>query len=67
MAEKDKKKKPVSHSEGMGFGTQIFLLVLAIFIIWVLMGGAKKEEVKNVFTMPEPADSMPIGSYGPSN
>jgi hypothetical protein len=67
MAEKDKKKKPVSHSEGMGFGTQIILLVLAVFIIWVLMGGAKKAQIKEVFTMPEPAESTPIGSYGSSN
>lgn len=66
MAEKKKEKKH-EGGEGMGFGTQIFLLVLVIFIIWVLVGGAKKEQVKDVFTMPEPSDSTPIESYGSSN
>lgn len=49
MAEKGKptkkpEKKPESSSKGgMSFGLQVILFVLAIFIIWVLGGGAQKE------------------------
>jgi len=49
MAEKEKKddkKKIIHHSKGeISFGLEIILFIVAIFIIWVLTGGPKKESV----------------------
>jgi len=46
MAEKPKKeeKKYEHHhsSGGMGFGTEVILFIVIIFIIWILSGGSKK-------------------------
>lgn len=47
MAEKDKKdsKKHSSHSKGgVSFGVEVLLFVVIIFILWILTGGAKKEQ-----------------------
>jgi hypothetical protein len=60
MAEKKKpSKKPESHSSkgGMSFGLEVILLLVAIFIIWILGGGAKKEIKTGPFI--NPADIVP--------
>lgn len=62
MAE-DKKpnKKPESPSSkgGMSFGMEVLLFILAIFIIWILTGGAKKDiETSGPFI--NPADIVPV-------
>jgi hypothetical protein len=54
MAEKSKEKKgekKKSHHHGgeIPFGLEVVLFVLAIFVIWVLMGGAKKGKVEDPF------------------
>lgn len=65
MAEKSKEKK---HSGGgMPFGLEVLLFVVVIFIIWILMGGVKKdkeEKQKSMFLIPEPGQISPLGSYG---
>jgi hypothetical protein len=67
MAEKPKEKK---HSGGeMAFGLEVLLFVVAIFVIWILMGGAKKdknEKQKSPFLIPAPGQISPIGTYGSS-
>lgn len=63
MAEKE--KKPVAHNKGgMSFGQEILLFVVVIFIIWVLMGGAKKEIPSTPFIVPNEGEVIPIGTYG---
>lgn len=65
MAEKPKEKK---HSGGgMSFGLEILLFIVAIFIIWILMGGAKKEKQNSMFLLQEPGQITPSGTYGSSN
>ena len=59
MAEKDKKKddkkKHSSHSKGgMSFGMEVLLFVIAVFILWVLTGGNKKEQVNTSLFNPIP-------------
>lgn len=54
MAEKkkDDKKKPAPkhHSGGgMSFGMEVVLFVLAIFVIWMLMGKPKTENSDKPF------------------
>jgi hypothetical protein len=41
MAEKDKKHSS-SHGPKIPFGLEVILFVVAIFIIWILTGGAKE-------------------------
>lgn len=63
MAEKPKEKKH-SGGGGMPFGLEVLLFVIAIFIIWILMGGAKKDKEKSIFLVPESGQVMPVGTYG---
>jgi hypothetical protein len=46
---KDEKKKPHHHRGEIPFGLEVVLFVLAIFVIWILMGGAKKGKVEDPF------------------
>ncbi|MFA6251283.1 MAG: hypothetical protein WC603_01495 [Candidatus Paceibacterota bacterium] len=67
MAEKPKEKK---HSGGgMSFGLEVLLFVVAIFIIWILMGGAKKDKDKeeSMFLIQKPGQISNSGSYGSSD
>ena len=51
MAEKPKKdeKKHSHHSGGeIHFGLEVLLFIVAIFVIWVLTGGAKKTTPDNI-------------------
>ena len=71
MAEKskDKKdiKKPSHHSGGeMHFGLEVLLFVVAVFIIWVLAGGAKKPVTnEKPFIIPLSDTVNPGTTYGP--
>jgi len=70
MAEKKKdKKKEEKHSGhskgGMSFGLEVLLLVVAVFIIWMLTGGNKKEAPKSPVLDKTPASDVttPTGGY----
>jgi hypothetical protein len=56
---KDKKKSEHKHHSGgeMNFGVQVILFVVAIFIIWVLTGGTKKEAPKSPLLVPTPTNN----------
>lgn len=67
MAEKEKKKedkKPAHHSGGISFGLEVVLFVVAIFILWVLTGGAKKVEEEKPFITPLTDPVNPGATYG---
>ncbi|MFA6392739.1 MAG: hypothetical protein WCW54_01485 [Candidatus Paceibacterota bacterium] len=50
MAEKYEDKKPKKKSGGeMNFGLEIILFIVAIFVIWVLMGKPKSENTDKPF------------------
>jgi len=62
MAENKKPtKKPESHSSkgGMSFGMEVLLFVLAIFIIWILTGGIKKD-IKTSGPLIDPSVLVPV-------
>ena len=63
----DKDKKPTKHaSGGIPFGLEILLFILLIFVIWVLTGGAKKDEDKPFITpLTDPVN--PGMKYGPED
>jgi hypothetical protein len=63
MAEKPKEKKR-SGGGGISFGLEVLLFVVAVFIIWILMGGAKKDKQKSMFLLQEPGQITPSGTYG---
>lgn len=51
---KDKKEKHHHHSKGeMSFGLEVFLFVVAIFILWLVTGGAKKETPTSPLLVPK--------------
>jgi hypothetical protein len=64
MAEKPKKDEKKHHHSGgeMAFGLEVVLFVVAIFVIWILMGGAKKEQPQNMLIKPEPGQIVPSGN-----
>jgi hypothetical protein len=69
MAEekKDKKKKK-QHSGGeMAFGLEVLLFVLVVFVLWVLLGGAKKPTPNKPFIVPLTDPSYPGRVYGPED
>lgn len=52
MAEKpkDEKKKPKKHtSGGMPFGLEVLLFVVAVFVVWLLVGKPKSENADKPF------------------
>lgn len=56
MAEKpktkkeDDKKKPKKHSGGeMNFGLEVILFIVALFVVWVLVGKPKTENADKPF------------------
>jgi hypothetical protein len=56
---KDEKKKPKKHSSGgISFGMEVLLFVLAVFIIWVLVGQPKSENVDKPFMQGQPSISQ---------
>ena len=67
MAEKSKDEKGEHHSGGeMHFGLEVLLFVVAIFIIWILAGGAKKPVTEEKpFITPLSDQVNPGTTYGP--
>lgn len=61
-----KKFKNLNGGE-MSFGVEILLFVVVIFVIWVLVGGAKKEQPENLFMVPNQGEVIPAGTFGNSN
>jgi len=49
----------------MSFGLEVLLFVVAIFIIWVLTGGAKKTTEEKPFIIPLNDPVNPGVKYGP--
>ncbi|HAQ02345.1 hypothetical protein A2467_03250 [Candidatus Nomurabacteria bacterium RIFOXYC2_FULL_36_8] len=47
---KDIKKKPAHHSGGeMSFGMELILFLVAIFVIWILVGKPRSENTDKPF------------------
>lgn len=68
--DKDKKKKEEHSSKGgIPFGLEVLLFVLAIFVIWVLTGGAKKTTpaTEKPFITPLTDPVNPGTLYGPED
>ena len=70
MAEKPKNgvEKHSYHSGGeMHFGVEVILFVVAVFIIWLLAGGAKKPaDQQKPFITPLNDQVNPGATYGPT-
>ena len=61
-----RKNKKLSFNRGeMAFGLEVLLFVLAIFIIWVLMGGQKHDTTKKPFIKSLNDPVAPGQVYGP--
>lgn len=59
-----KNKKVRQYNKGeIPFGLEVVLFVLAIFIIWILMGGAKKKTPENMLLTPESGQIVPKGAF----
>jgi len=68
MAEYKEKEKHSNHSGGeMHFGLEVLLFVVAVFIIWILMGGAKKPPEEKPFITPLSDQVNPGMKYGPGD
>lgn len=69
MDKNNKKEiKKSHHSKGeMSFGLEIFLFIVVIFIIWVLVGGAKKPTEEKPFITPLTDQVNPGKTYGPGD
>ena len=61
-----KKLKKYNGGE-ISFGLEIILFVLGIFIIWILMGGAKKPPEEKPFITPLSDQVNPGMKYGPGD
>ena len=61
----DKRKFKNMNGGEMSFGLEILLFIVAIFIIWVLIGGAKKETEQKPFIIPLNDPVNPGVKYGP--
>ncbi len=60
---KDKKIEKKHHSSGgLSFGMEVILFVVAIFIIWILAGGAKKEAPKSPLLVPASTNQVQTGT-----
>lgn len=65
---KEDKKKHSNHSGGViPFGLEVLLFVLAIFIIWILTGGVKKQTEEKPFITPLSDPINPGMKYGPND
>lgn len=62
------KRKFINVSGGeIPFGLEVLLFVLAIFIIWILAGGAKKQVEEKPFITPLSDQVNPGMKYGPGD
>lgn len=48
----------------ISFGMEVLIFVVVIFVIWVLMGGAKKEQNGDLFLVPNQGEVIPTGTFG---
>jgi len=59
------KKDNISFNKGeISFGMEILLVLLGIFIIWVLMGGAKNQSANKPYIKPYTDQTAPGQVYG---
>ncbi len=64
MAEKSKdsgKEHSSQSGSGMHFGVEVILFVVAIFILWVLAGGAKKPTTNEKPFIAQPSNEIKTG------
>jgi len=62
---KPEKKKTSSHSSGgLSFGMEVLLFMIAIFVIWILAGGAKQKQTESPLLVPNTKQVTPNGGYG---
>ena len=66
MAEKPEIKKSSPSGGEMSFGLEIILFMVALFVIWVLMGGSNKK-VDKPFITPLNDQVNPGMPYGPGD
>jgi len=60
------KKDKISFNKGeISFGLEILLFILGIFIIWILVGGAKNQSASKPFIKPLNDSTTPGRVYGP--
>ena len=60
-----KKLKLEKYNSGeIGFGAEILIFLLIVFVIWVLVGGAKKEQPSSPLLVPRTNQLAPINGYG---
>jgi hypothetical protein len=60
------KRKFINMSGGeIPFGLEVLLFVIAIFVVWILMGGAKKPADTKPFITPLTDPVNPGLKYGP--
>ena len=59
-------KNKLKYNRGeMGLGAILLLLLVGLFVIWVLAGGANKQETPKPFIIPYTDTQNPGGTYGP--
>ncbi len=62
----DKKSKRNIYNKGeMHFGMEVLLFIVAIFILWVLVGGNKKQIEQKPFITPLNDEVAPGRTYNP--
>ena len=66
MADKkpEKNKTSTKSSGGLSFGMEVLLFMIAIFVIWIMAGGAKKEEPSSPLLVPNVNEKNPNRGYG---
>jgi hypothetical protein len=64
--DKDKEKiKKTSGGSGLGFGTEIILFLVVLFIIWILSGGSQKTNNEKVLLDQTNKEIPKTQNYGP--
>ena len=61
---KNKKRYSFYNGGEISFGLEVLLFVVVIFIIWILMGGAKKPVEEKPFITPLSDQINPGTKYG---
>lgn len=63
----DKRKFKNINGGEIPFGLEVLLFVIAIFVIWIFMGGAKKPAEQRPFITPLSDQINPGMKYGPND
>lgn len=59
-------KNKLKYNKGeVGLGAILLLLIIGLFVVWVLTGGANKKEEPKPFINPYTDPTNPGGTYGP--